>query len=146
MLTRPQRNIFDKVKQLVRENVPGSKVSFKNDFPASERKFVVNLSEDLNLSLTWDEFDEEDTNLVTFRLPGPDEDETHGEDGNDGEWEDETDDPEAKAAVERVLKKYEKAKIFDDDEGGGFDARHERALKEKMDEWKRNYYQVSLYS
>lgn len=121
------------------ENVPGSKLAIRNDFPASERKFVSTLAEDLHLNLRWDEFDEEDVNLVTMQLPG------HGDqeagDDNEGDWEDE-DDMESKAAVERVLRKYEKAKVFDDDEGGGFDARHARALKEKMDEWKRNYYRV----
>ena len=29
-----------------------------------------------------------------------------------------------------------------DDEGGGFDARYDRSMKEKMDEWKRGYYKV----
>jgi len=31
-----------------------------------------------------------------------------------------------------------------DDEGGGFDARYDRSMKEKMDEWKRGYYKGKL--
>jgi len=143
VLTRPQRDIFDKVKRLVLENVPGSKLAIRNDFPASERKFVSTLAEDLHLNLTWDEFDDDDVNLVTMRLPGSGDGEAGGDD--EGEWED-VDDLESKAAVERVLRKYEKAEVFDDDEGGGFDARHARALKEKMDEWKRNYYRVGPHT
>jgi 5'-3' exoribonuclease 1 len=41
--------------------------------------------------------------------------------------------------VDRVLKKYGKAQVTGDDEGGGFDARYERSVKKKMDEWKRGY-------
>ena len=64
-------------------------------------------------------------------------------------WEDvdednEGEDEESKAAVDRVLKKYDKAQVMDDDEGGGFDARYDRSMKEKMDGWKRGYYKVRL--
>jgi 5'-3' exoribonuclease 1 len=64
-----------------------------------------------------------------------------------GEWEDVDDDEEeeeeeSKAAVDRMLKKCGKAQVMDGDEGGGFDARYERSIREKMDEWKRGYYKV----
>ena len=49
----------------------------------------------------------------------------------------EDDEEEAKAAVDRVLKKYEKANVLDAE--GSFDERHERLAKEK----KRDYYRVS---
>lgn len=63
------------------------------------------------------------------------------------EWEDEAsdddgDDDEANAAVDRVLKKYDKAPVVDLNAQGSFDERHERSVKEKMDEWKRGYYRV----
>ncbi|KAL1753974.1 exonuclease II [Schizophyllum commune] len=58
--------------------------------------------------------------------------------------DDDLDDEESRAAVDRVLKKYAKAPVHDEDEGGGFDARHDRAMEEKMDEWKRNYYRGKL--
>lgn len=48
-------------------------------------------------------------------------------------------------AVDRVLKKYEKAPVMDKDAEGTFDERHAQAVKEKMDEWKRGYYQVRIY-
>ena len=48
--------------------------------------------------------------------------------------------------MDRVLKKYAKAPVHDEDEGGGFDARHDRAMEEKMDEWKRGYYKVRFLS
>lgn len=127
-------------------------LSMPNTFPARERKFISTLVEDLHLSVTWDEYDDDDQNLVVWRFPVALEQpllEAGNEDtttGDQGEWEDvdgEDDDEEGRAAVDRVLKKYEKAQVMDDDdEGGGFDARYDRSLKEKMDEWKRNYYKV----
>ena len=91
-------------------------------------------------------------NLVTWRFPGeleepvpengdgkPEEE----EDGDDEDWEDD-DDEESRAAVDRVLNKYEKAKVMEDDKEGDFDARYELSIKEKMDEWKRGYYKVRI--
>lgn len=161
VLTRPQREIFDKVKEFVLEHRnPSSperanrtRLAMPNLFPARERQFINKLAEDLHLSLTWDEYDDEDQNLVTWRFPGELEEplpEGQGNgtpeaaaEGDDEEWEDE-DDEESRAAVDRVLAKYEKAKVQEDDKEGDFDARYELSVKEKMDEWKRNYYRVSL--
>ncbi|KAJ6517993.1 exonuclease II [Mycena vitilis] len=174
VLTRPQRDIFDKVKAFVTDNKgererSTAMLAMRNDFPARERKFIMTLAEDLHLSLRWDEFDEEDRNLVTWRFPGallhegdveesgdkdPDGGKQNGHSG-EGDSEDvdsekkeeddeDEDDPEGRAAVERVLHKYEKAHVAEDDEGGGFDARHERSVNEKMDEWKRGYYKGKL--
>lgn len=125
-----------------------------NDFPARDRQFITRLAEDLHLSIAWDEYDEEDRNLVTWRSPGELEEplpenqngrqeQTEGA-GEDDEWEDE-DDEEARVAVDRVLNKYGKAKVMKDDKDGDFDARYEASLKEKMDEWKRGYYQVRCW-
>jgi 5'-3' exoribonuclease 1 len=176
VLTRPQREIFDKVKAFVTTNRGERErstalLAMYNDFPARERKFISTLAEDLHLGLRWDEFDEEDRNLVTWRFPGAVLQEEQGEagrdadggkqnghqgqgqgqDGDEADWEDvdgddddDDDDAEGRAAVERVLRKYEKAHVAEDDEGGGFDARHDRSIQEKMDEWKRGYYQVRV--
>lgn len=161
VLTRPQREIFDKVKEFVLEHRnPSSperanrtRLAMPNLFPARERQFINKLAEDLHLSLTWDEYDDEDQNLVTWRFPGELEEplpEGQGNgtpeaaaEGDDEEWEDE-DDEESRAAVDRVLAKYEKAKVQEDDKEGDFDARYELSVKEKMDEWKRNYYRGKL--
>ncbi|KAJ7082372.1 exonuclease II [Mycena belliarum] len=161
VLTRPQREIFDKVKAFVTENRSESStamLTMRNEFPARERKFISTLAEELHLGLRWDEFDEEDRSLVTWRFPGALLEEGgidggkqngHQKEGDEGEWEDvdngdDEEDAEGRAAVERVLKKYEKAPVAEDDEGGGFDARHERSVNEKMDEWKRGYYKGKL--
>ncbi len=135
----------------------------QNTFSAREREFISRLTEDLHLSVQWDEYDEDDNNVVTWRLPGIlendniEEDiersalvtanivEENGEGPPESEWEDVSDeDEESRAAVDRVLQKSEKAPIFDDEEDGGFDARYEQSVREKMDEWKRGYYQASF--
>ncbi len=157
VLTKPQREIFDEVKAFVLENRGGSvsppnspALTMPNDFSARERAFIDRLAEELHLSLTWDEYDEEDVNVVTWRLPeAPEQHSTQNgngvvnEDANEdeGEWEDE-DDEESRAAVNRILQKYEKAPVMDEDADGGFDARYEQSVKLKMDEWKREYYKV----
>jgi hypothetical protein len=41
------------------------------------------------------------------------------------------------------LKKYEKATVMDPNAEGSFDERHDRRVKKKMDDWKRDYYRVS---
>ena len=132
-----------------------ARLALPNEFPARDRVFITKFSEELHLDVGWDEYDQ-DQNLVTWRFPKlshkvEEEKEEGGEmvieqDGStsNSEWEDEAsgDDDEAHAAVDRVLKKYEKAPVVDLDAQGSFDERHERSVKEKMDEWKRGYYKV----
>ena len=132
-------------------------LALPNDFPARDRVFITKLSDELHLDVGWDEYDDEDQNLVTWRFPvssydnqAEDEEEVTivEQDGStlNSEWEDANgDDDEANVAVHRVLKIYEKASIVDLDTQGSFDERYERSVKEKMDEWKRGYYQVMIY-
>ncbi|KAH9944834.1 exonuclease II [Amylocystis lapponica] len=158
VVTKPQREIFDQVKAFILEHRDSSspaharksRLAMPNTFPSREREFIGKLAQDLHLSLTWDEYDEDDQNLVTWRFPGELEEplpegQKNGQNGDaeeEDEWEDE-DDEESRAAVDRVLNKYEKAKVMDDDDGD-FDARYESSIKDKMDEWKRNYYMGKL--
>jgi hypothetical protein len=60
---------------------------------------------------------------------GDAEGERQWEDVDDDDEDDEGEDEKSKAAVDRVLKKYEKARVVDDDEGGGFDAQYDRSDK-----------------
>lgn len=67
--------------------------------------------------------------------------------GEDGEWESEEEveeeENESDLAVQRVLGKYEKAKVVDNVEED-FEDSYEEKLKVKMDDWKKGYYKVSL--
>ena len=143
------------VKTFVMENRgkrPSANIllAMPNTFPSRDRRFISTLSSDLNLSVTWDEYDEEDQNLVTWRLPGSMEEPIpepecveHNGGEDDEQWEDVSDDDEeSRIAVDRVLKKYENSPVKDDDEGGGFDERHEKSVNNQMDRWKREYYKV----
>jgi 5'-3' exoribonuclease 1 len=154
VLTIAQKEIFEKVQAFVLQYRSSSSailrnatLTMPNTFPARERTFINKLADDLHLSVTWDEYDEEDQNLVTWRFPGA-LDEPLPEDGVDDDeegWEDE-DDKESREAVDRVLKKYAKAPVLPEDGEGDFDRRYEASIKSKMDEWKRGYYKVHVYS
>lgn len=70
-------------------------------------------------------------------LEGEEED---GEWSDAGEGEDEAD--EGDLAIQRVLGKYEKAKVVEnvaEDDGESY----EEKMKVKLEEWKKGYYKVS---
>ena len=58
----------------------------------------------------------------------------------DGDWESET--GEGEVALNRVFGKYEKAKVVENTTDD-FEETYEETMKQKMDEWKTNYYKVS---
>lgn len=149
-MTKPQEIIFHEVKAFVLANrashstqktTPAAALSMPNTFPARERAFITALASDLHLDLAWDEYDDEDQNLVVWRFP-EDRGANAGLDGPLEEDDDSEDDEESNVAVDRVLKKYGGAHVMDDEVDGDFDTRHERGVQEKMDEWKREYYKV----
>lgn len=152
VLTPPQRLIFEKVQKFVLEQrefgaSKTARLELLNDFPARDREFIIRLSTDLHLELAWDDYNDDDENIVTFSLPRsqeePEANAADGEEGNEDDWMSEEEDEEARKAVDRVLDKYEKAKVVEHADKD-FDERYELALKEKMDEWKRLYYKGKL--
>jgi 5'-3' exoribonuclease 1 len=153
VLTLSQREIFDKVQRFVlqQRGVGASgkvaRLELLNDFPARDRQFISSLAADLHLELAWDEYDENDENIVTLCVPGtheePQADLENDDEGNEEEWVSDEEDEEARNAVDRVLDKYRKAKVLEN-ASEDFDERYEQVVKEKMDEWKRSYYMVRL--
>ena len=152
VLTLSQREIFDKVQRFVLQHRVGAsgkvaRLELLNDFPARDREFISSLAADLHLELAWDEYDENDENIVTLCVPGtheePQADLEHEDEGNEEEWVSDEEDEEARNAVDRVLDKYRKAKVLEN-ASEDFDERYEQVVKEKMDEWKRSYYMVRL--
>ena len=136
--------MFKRVEEWVLENRDAepeekrnARLPFVNDISAGERKFISSLAAELHLDVAWDEYDEQDQNLIVLRLPAPPSGEGEEEDDDDdAAWED---DDESRAAIDRVLKKYNQANVLDDE---GFDDRYEMALRQKMDQWKDQYYKV----
>jgi len=153
VLTLSQREIFDKVQRFVYEqrevgaSDKAGRLVLPNNFPARDREFINDLAADLHLELTWDEYDENDQNIVTFCVPrtpeGPQVAPEDENEADDDEWVSEEEDEEARNAVDRVLNKYRKAKVLEH-ASEDFDERQEQLLKEKTDEWKRSYYTVRL--
>ena len=145
VMTPSQRMIFNQVKAFVAENrsissseLRNAKLSMPNMFSARERAFLTSLAQDLHLALSWDEYDDEDQNLVVLRFPGALEaplDDEDSESDSQGE-------AEATTAVDRVLRKYDKAKMLMENVDDNFDSREDARLEQKMDEWKQAYYRV----
>jgi 5'-3' exoribonuclease 1 len=133
-ISTSQAQIFEKVHKFVVSNRVGRssecKLALVNTFPAADREFIKKLAIDLNLSLSWDEYDDDERNVVTFRF---------SEEEDDSEEED----PEAQAAVDRVLKKYGAMQSVSLDPED-FDSREEQRYQARMDDWKRSYYRVSF--
>ena len=145
VMTPSQKNLYDQVREFVLGNrsispskAKNAELSMPNLFSAEERAFLTSLAQDLHLTLFWDEYDEDDQNLVVLCLPSVLE--SHiDEEGSESDSQDEE---EATAAIDRVLRKYDKREILVENAEGDFDSREELRLKEKMDEWKRAYYLV----
>lgn len=155
-MTREQQEMFKSIKSFLlnarkRKQKPTpedqegiNKLSFVNSFPARDRAFLTKVAGDLKLALTWDEYDDQDQNLAVLRIPthvangGPNasanaDDESSEDDGGE----------EGRAAVDRVLRKYERLKLLEDD--GDAEERYEASMEKKLSEWKRNYYKVRSF-
>lgn len=130
-MTAEQSAIFAKVQSFVLSGTSEPEfskgLSLPNTFSARDRQFIQKLASELHLSLTWDEYDDNDVNLVTFRLP----------EANDSDEED----PESNAAINRVIKKYALMSIISTDPES-FDSREEARFQQRLDDWKRTYYRV----
>ena len=112
-----------------------------NSLSARDRRFLQELADGLHLRCTWDEEDDYGQPLVVLSFDVPAESEA--EDGEeDTEWESE-EDAESQVAIKRVLEKYNKAKVVDN-ELEDFEEDFEKKVTEKMDEWKRKYYKEKL--
>jgi 5'-3' exoribonuclease 1 len=159
-MTKKQRALFNKVKTFVKTALaqPSSeaKLEFVNDFPARDRRFLQDLGDALHLEIAWDEADEYGQSLVVLRPappshpPAQESSATNGQacsdSGEEDEWSDEEDSEpelESKLAVERVLEKYQRAKIVDDIVED-FEESYDTKLQAKLDEWKHDYYKVSF--
>lgn len=116
------------MKRFIKQSPSVDALNLPNTFPARDREFIRNLASDLHLQLAWDEYDENDQNVVTFRLP-----------------EDTDDDPEALIALDRMIAKYSNMNIFDQD-ADGFDSREDAKFMARMEDWKRSYYRVNIFS
>lgn len=144
MLTVVRKAVLDHRNKDYDPNTP---IQFVNDLAAGEKRFITTLASELNLSIAWDEFDDQERNVISLYFPTPDAKSTGADDEEGSQWEDtddsdDIDEQESNIAIDRVLNRYMQAKTLGEDGDDDFDAREAKRLKEKMDEWKRGYYKV----
>lgn len=146
VITKDQKKIFEDVKGflLKHQSKPShtDRLTLVNKLSARDRRFLQELADSLHLRATWDEVDDYGQNIValTFDMEGVSEDGASIQE-EDGDWESEA--GEGEVALNRVFGKYEKAKVVENTTED-FEETYEATMKQKMDEWKTNYYKVSL--
>lgn len=147
VITKDQKKIFEDVKAflLKHQSKPShsDRLPIVNKLSARDTRFLQELADSLHLRATWDEVDDYGQNLVvlSFDMEGVSEDGgSTSPQEEDGDWESET--GEGEVALNRVFGKYEKAKVVENTTDD-FEETYEETMKQKMDEWKTNYYKVS---
>lgn len=134
-ITPDQKEILKKIKTYVL-NRPGKgskakPLDFPPTLPARDRTFVEQLADALRLSWSTTE-NENGDRFMRLQLPQPEKD-------DDDDDSDDDDDEEATLAVQRIIRKYEKAKVQEMTSEEAQQAA-EKKYEEKFQEWKDNYY------
>ncbi|CAO1613167.1 unnamed protein product [Parajaminaea phylloscopi] len=143
-LTAAQKQIYEKVKGFVMEIRLNPKSASRDlylstDASEDDRSFISDICRSLSLGLSFDEYDPiEDRPAIAIS-------------SSMGLWEeDEIAAAESEAAITRVLKKYDGAKVESNGQNGADsqeadeDAEYEQMLDNKMTEWKRDYYKSKM--
>ncbi|KAJ3036230.1 5'-3' exoribonuclease 1, partial [Rhizophlyctis rosea] len=144
VMSKRQREIYDQIKTFVlapREE--GSRLTFSTlDMPARDRKFILTLSNNLGISHTIDILPASSSD-PSSRSPSPHTKQHHIV----LEWDENDDesDEESFEARKRVLKKYDSAKVEDEEEvAKNLKEEEERKVEEAFVEWKAEYYKEKL--
>jgi 5'-3' exoribonuclease 1 len=133
-ITSAQKDILKKVKKYVL-NRPGKAsepkpLDFPSTLPARDRAFLEKLADELRVQ--WSTLENENGDrFMRVQLP-----ESQGDDESD---EDDEEDEEASMAVQRIIRKYERAKVQDMTAEEAQQAAEEK-YDAKFQEWKDNYY------
>lgn len=132
-LTPSQKEILKTVKKYVlnRSDKASEPLDLPPTLPARDRTFVEQLADELRLS--WSSLDDENGDrFMRLSLPP-----------TQGDSDDDEEDEEASMAVQRIIRKYEKAKIQEMTA-----EESEKAAQEKYDakflEWKDKYYRTKF--
>ena len=142
ILSSEQKKLFRVVKEYVMQwrcrPASSRPLSLPSTLRASDRKFVEEMAEALNLRWSTILNDVGDRHMqISFRNAN-NSDEEDDNDSNDSET-----DVESVFALNRVLKKYENAKVMDvsaDDAKAAMEIKYEQ----KFIEWKNKYYSTKL--
>ncbi|KAI8818381.1 XRN 5'-3' exonuclease N-terminus-domain-containing protein [Fimicolochytrium jonesii] len=132
VLSKQQSDIYDQIKTFVLAPRDNGRLTFPASLPARDRAFIIRLSTELGINHTIDAIGK-GKGLPEHHIIL--------------EWDDEDDedDEESMEARQRVLKRWDKAEVIDEDE---IAANLEREEKQKVDDafvqWKREYYKEKL--
>ncbi|CAO1627148.1 unnamed protein product [Sympodiomycopsis kandeliae] len=149
MMSAKQKTVYDTIKNFVQElrvnpHSASRDLFLSQDTSEDDKSFINELCRQLGLGLTLDEYDPvEDCPAIAISssIGLYDDDEVAA--------------AESEAAIARVLKKYDGAKVHaeqeitntstnEEDEGDLEEAEYQRALDAKMLQWKREYYKDKL--
>ncbi|KAK1144379.1 exonuclease II Exo2 [Aspergillus melleus] len=129
-ITPVQKNLFKDVKKYVLnrpEKAADTKpLDFPPTLPARDRKFIEQLADDLRLPWTTVS-DDHGERFIRVQLPAKDDDDSEDED------------EEASMAVQRIIRKYDNAKVQELSPEEAQQAA-EKKYEEKFQEWKDKYY------
>ncbi|KAJ5280333.1 hypothetical protein N7478_005705 [Penicillium angulare] len=133
-ITTSQKEILKTIKKYVL-NRPGKgsdvkPLDFPSTLPARDRSFVEKLADQLRVSWSTTE-NENGDRFMRLQLPQPEND--------DEDDESDDDDGEATLAIQRIIRKYEKAKVQDMSAEEAQEAA-EKKYDAKFLEWRDNYY------
>lgn len=150
VLTKAQRKLFGLVKSFLLDNLstlsPNARLEIPATLPARDRRFLADISDELHLAVTYDEFDRDGNSLIVVSfdetmmnlVAEEQSDDENSAVANDGE----TTGAEWKDAIKRVVAKYEKAPVAADFDESQYEDSHAKQLEEKMAAWKKEYYRV----
>lgn len=143
VLTAHQRVLYEQIKTFIQTWRDTATTAEREMFlagtsNAGDRKFLGRLATDLGLEISFDEYDPEaDAPAIAISRRAP-----LGDDDNDN---DDGEDDESRAAIDRVLTKYENAKTEDaSDEMADEEEEYNRLLSEKHKQIKREYYKEKM--
>ncbi|KAJ3213714.1 hypothetical protein HDU67_002555 [Dinochytrium kinnereticum] len=131
VLTRIQSEYYLKIKEFVLQRSFGSRLKFPTNIPTRDRKFIMTLAKELGVShgihSDGDESDKEQKLNIWW------------------DSDDDESDEESTSARMRIIKKYDKATVMEDDEIAAAMAVEAQAkFESEFAEWKRSYYKEKL--
>ncbi|KAI8367771.1 XRN 5'-3' exonuclease N-terminus-domain-containing protein [Blakeslea trispora] len=145
VITDKQERIFRQVSNYLLSGKPGkgTTLHFNTPFKARDKKFMLQLADDLNMTCHLD-YDEKDKSTYVELSFGSDVEDVLDEESETSE-ESEADE-EAIAARDRVLKKYETAEIIPENLTREDIEREERERFEAgLKQWKAAYYKEKMH-
>lgn len=128
-VSKVQKTLFEDVKMFVLRRNLGETLDLSDRLPAKDRAFVKQLAKELGVRIAIEKVEGQSSRL---KVEWSSDEET--------ETEDESDDARA-----RVLRKYEKADVVDEEEEAALgNALEQKRIEEEFRDWKASYYKEKM--